>query len=527
MQNRKLSIVPPDADEARSEAARTHSSSTMPATHSQPDSPPPQPVQSPQKTVTLTRRILGFTPWLVGAVVVGSVIVVGVQSRSQVKINTAEWTVPVQTENLPLRITASGTVEAVQSVNLSPKTAGRLTKLYVEQGDAVRQGQVVAHMDDEQLQTEVAQAQAQVAQAEAKYQKALRNRPEDIAQGQSRLAQANARLAKAKAGNRSEEIAQAQAQVEAARIKFKLSQTNANRYRELAAQRVIAQAELDSKIAEEDGAMAALTEAERKFDQLKNGSRPEDLAATEAEVAESQQALRELQNGSRPEDIALAKAELAEAKSRLKTKQIQLADTQIQAPFAGVVMQKYATEGAFVTPTTSASSSSSATSTSVVQIARGLKVLAKVPEVNIGFLKPGQTVEILADAYPDRTFKGQVQRLAPAAIVEQNVTSFEVTITIQDGLETLKSGMNVRARFLSGAVNDALVIPTVAIATQQGQTGVYVLSAEQQPQFRPVKIGASVGRKTQILDGVTARDRVFTSLPKEFRAKSNMGGPKI
>jgi len=77
-------------------------------------------------------------------------------------------------------------------------------------------------------------------------------------------------------------------------------------------------------------------------------------------------------------------------------------DTIIRAPFAGIVTQKYATVGAIVTPTTSASSTASATSTSIVALASELEIKVNVPETDIQ-VKNGQRVEIVADAYPDRT----------------------------------------------------------------------------------------------------------------------------
>ena len=93
-----------------------------------------------------------------------------------------------------------------------------------------------------------------------------------------------------------------------------------------------------------------------------------------------------------------------------------------------MVTQRYATEGAFVTPTTSASSTISATSSSIIALAKGLEIIAKVPEIDLSQIKIGQPVEIVADAYPDQVFQGKVKAIAPEAIVEENVTSFEVKI---------------------------------------------------------------------------------------------------
>jgi HlyD family secretion protein len=140
-----------------------------------------------------------------------------------------------------------------------------------------------------------------------------------------------------------------------------------------------------------------------------------------------------LQNGRRPQEIAQLKAAVDAAKAEVMSVQVQLQDTIIRAPFSGIVTQKYATEGAFVTPSTSASSTASATSTSIVALAKGLEILAKVPEADIRQIKPGQQVEFEADAFPGKVFKGRVQRVAPEAVVDQNVTSFEVRVALLTG----------------------------------------------------------------------------------------------
>jgi HlyD family secretion protein len=228
-----------------------------------------------------------------------------------------------------------------------------------------------------------------------------------------------------------------------------------------------------------------------------------------------------LQNGKRPQEISQLKAAVDAAKAEMMSVQVQLQDTIIRAPFSGIVTQKYATEGAFVTPTTSASSNTSATSTSIVALAKGVEILAKVPEVDVGQVKPGQSVEIVADAFADQVFKGRVQRVAPEAVVEQNVTSFEVRVTLLTGQNELRSGMNVKLTFLGEKVNNALVIPTVAIVTEEGKTGVLLPDAQNKPQFKPVTIGTSIQNQTQILEGLSQGQRVFIDLPEDFKKKKN------
>jgi len=261
-------------------------------------------------------------------------------------------------------------------------------------------------------------------------------------------------------------------------------------------------------------AEAEVAEAKSKLAQVENGNRPEEIAKAEAAVAEAKSQLAAQENGSRPEEIAQAQAELAEAQAQVRFQEVQLEDTKVRAPFAGVITQRYAIQGAFVTPATSASEATSATSTSIVALAREVEVLAKVPEADISQIKPGQVVEIVADAYPDKVFKGRVKLIAPEAVKERDVTLFQVRVGIDTGKDFLQSGMNVDLRFVGQKLSNALVVPTVAIVTNKGQTGVLVPDEKQQPKFKPVTVGSTIGNKIQILEGAASGDRVFTELPQ-------------
>jgi HlyD family secretion protein len=285
------------------------------------------------------------------------------------KIDLAKLTVPVQAQNLTVRITANGSVVPIQTVNLSPKTSGRLAKLFVEQGDKVQQGQRVALMENGDLQARYLQVKANLTKAQASLAEVQAgSRPEEIAQAQARLLQAQARLDEARAGKPSD-IDQARAQVEAARSRLALAKLRAERYQSLAEQGAVNLDQRDEAMTELRNANAALFEAEQRLQKVRTGSRPE-IVQLEAAVAEARVAVQQLQNGRRPEEIAQYKAAVEAARAELQSMQVQLEDTVITAPFSGIVTQKYATEGAFVTPTTSASSTASATSTSIIAIAR-------------------------------------------------------------------------------------------------------------------------------------------------------------
>jgi len=461
-------------------------------------------------------------PWLLGVMAAGT-LVVGtgtyfVSQANKPKIDLNKLTVPAQAQTITVRIDASGKVIPIESVNLSPKTTGRLAKLFVEQGDRVQQGQQVALMENADLQAQLAKAQADLKQAEARLAESKAgSRIEEINQAQARLAQAQANLDAARAKNPTE-IDQVRAQIKAAQARVALAQTRASRYRNLAAQGAISQDRMDEVLTEERNALAALNEAEQRLNQQQNTDPPE-IAQLVAAVAQARIAWQQLQNGNRPEQIAQLTAAVEAAQAQVQAIQIQLDDTVIRAPFSGIVTQKYASVGAFVTPTTSASSTDSATSTSIVAIAKGLEVRAIVPEVNIGQIQTGQMVEIIADAFPDKVFKGRVRLVAPEAVQEQNVVSFQVRVTLLTGEKELQSGMSVNLKFLGEKVNNALMVPTAAIATQDGATGVWVPDSEHKPQFKPVTIGSTVEQQTQVLEGLKPNERVFIELPEGYQPK--------
>ncbi|MEO0869329.1 MAG: biotin/lipoyl-binding protein, partial [Cyanobacteria bacterium J06642_11] len=107
-------------------------------------------------------------------------------------------TVGVETTTLPITVAANGTVEPEQLTNVSPKTSERLERVTVAEGDAVEAGQILAYMDDSDLQGQLIQAQGQLASARANLAMLVAgNRPQEIAQAEATLASAEASLSQA------------------------------------------------------------------------------------------------------------------------------------------------------------------------------------------------------------------------------------------------------------------------------------------------------------------------------------------
>ncbi|MGQ9870232.1 efflux RND transporter periplasmic adaptor subunit [Leptodesmis sp.] len=421
------------------------------------------------------------SPWLIGLLAAG---LVGVPAATVValrnaapKQNIAEYTMPVQQKDVTVRITANGEVIPVRRLNLNPKTAGRLAELYVEQGDRVQQGQIIARMDSRELQAQRQQALAELSKAEANLSLLKAgSRPEAIGQAQ--------------AG-----VNQAQAAIAAAQTRLDLANQRASRNQALAAEGAISRDRLDEVINEQRSAKANLEQAKASYNN-------------------AVQQLNQQENGPRSQEIAQAAAQVEAARANLKAIDTQIEDTIIRAPFAGIITQKNATPGDFVTPTSFASSTSSATS--IVTLANDLEILAKVPEVDIGQIKQGQEVEIRADAFPDQTFKGIVRLVSPEAKedpTQRGVITFEVRVRIVSGKDTLRSGMTTDLAFLGKQKNNALMVPTVAIVTNKGQPGVLIPDRTNKPKFQPVTIGPNIGNETEIIEGIKPGDPVFVELP--------------
>lgn len=420
----------------------------------------------------------GIPKWAIGLLI--AVLLLGGGYIAYGQITTAQrralrrqvQSATVERQTLPINISANGSVLAERSANVSPKSSGILKQLLVKEGDRVREGQVLAYMDASNLQGQYTQAQGQLAQAQANLEKTIAgNRPQDIAQAAAQLTNDQAALASAES----------------------TFQQNQQLFR--------------------DGALAQRD--------LITSRATRDQAA--AQVRKSQQALALQKVGSRPEDVATARAQVLTAEGQLQTSQANLNDTVIRAPFSGIVTKKFADPGAFVTPSTAGSSASSA-SASILALASTNQISANVAETNIAQIKVGQSVKITVDAYPDKAFTGKVVQVAAQSTVTQNVTSFEVKTSVVDPGNLLRSGMSASVNFEVGTLNNALVVPTVAIVRQDGVSGVQVMSGEKgnrRPEFRPITTSVSTDDgKTVVLSGLTEGDRVLTSFPQGDRPQS-------
>jgi HlyD family secretion protein len=391
------------------------------------------------------------------------------KQQAQSKIQTAA----VTRGNLTILVSANGTVQPESSVNVSPKTSGVLKQLLVKEGDFVKPGQIVAYMDNSNIQGQLLQARGNLAAAQANLNKVI-------------------------AGNRSQDIAGSTANLNEVQATYRQAAEDLRRNQKLQAQGAISQQALSLARSTSDSA--------------------------QAQVEQSQQALNLLKAGSRPEDIAQARAQVMAAQGAVTIAQRNIDDTVIRAPFAGIIARKYADPGAFVTPTTAGSAVTSATSSSILALASTNEIVAQVAEASIAQIRVGQVAVIKVDAYSGKTFEGKVTQVATQSLVQQNVTSFEVKVAVADPQKLLSQGMNVTIDFKAGELNQVLVVPTAAIVQQKASQGVYVAKTGDDPVFMPIVVGTTVNDKTEVKSGLTGNERVLLSFPPGTRKVTPITG---
>ncbi len=395
-------------------------------------------------------------------------------------------------------VSGIGEVKAIQDADLTFRVSGTVAEVYVQEGDTVSQGQLLAILDVRPLNQRVLQAESALADAVAR-QAALTEAPLDfeVRAARARIAEAEAALAELEAGPKPQDIQTAESQVEQARINLQtrrdqlsVAKTDAELRIEQAANAVRdAQAEysqiywsnreLENELARfnrelpqenrdrEEAALRAINNAEHALEQAKLALEqaqqaeitgiqaaeqeviqaeavlaklllPPDqdrLAAARSAIAQAQAAYDRLFPNPTSSDLNRAAAAVAQAESQLQMALLDREYAELTAPFDGVVSIVNIDPGNSVSP-------AGQPAMRLVDL-RELYVEVDITDTDIARITPGQRADILVEAFPDRTFRGRVSYIAPSATVKSGVRTFKVQITL-DNPEGLKDGMSAR-----------------------------------------------------------------------------------
>ncbi len=174
-------------------------------------------------------------------------------------------------------------------------------------------------------------------------------------------------------------------------------------------------------------------------------------------------------------DLVRAQAQLVKAKASLSTSEDQMNDTRILAPVSGMILSKNVELGQIISSATS--NVGGGTLLATIADMNEVYVYAKVDEVDIGKVRVGQKANVIADAYPEDTFEGKVERIAPQGITQQSVTTFDVIILVKNEGLKLKSGMSTSVDIQVFNRINVLLLPNEALKDPKSEQG-RVLMAE-------------------------------------------------
>jgi HlyD family secretion protein len=160
-------------------------------------------------------------------------------------------------------------------------------------------------------------------------------------------------------------------------------------------------------------------------------------------------------------DLENSRAAVIRSAANLDLAKQRLEDATVTAPLAGTVLTKTVSLGQVITSATN-SATGGTTLLTMADLGR-VRVRALFNETDIGQVRAGQTANVTVDAYPDRRFQGQVEKIEPSATVQQNVTMFPVLVTLDNREGLLKPGMNGEVAVLVDQVDDVLAVPNDAV----------------------------------------------------------------
>ncbi len=160
-------------------------------------------------------------------------------------------------------------------------------------------------------------------------------------------------------------------------------------------------------------------------------------------------------------DLAVAKGKVIQASTTLERTQERLSEAVVRAPIDGTILQKYVEEGQIIASGVSNVSGG----TPIVDIADMSSVYIEtgIDEIDIGKVQIGQFATVIAEAYPELAFNGEIVRIAPEAKIEQNVTLFDVVVEVKNNDGKLKSGMNTRVEIEIVKKENVLLAPVITM----------------------------------------------------------------
>ncbi len=342
-------------------------------------------------------------------------------------------------------VVSSGTVkpQVGARVKVGSRVSGKVEKLFVQVGDIVKKGQIVAIIEHDDLDAKLRQAEARVIAAKTRLNNILVTVPKQISKEKATIREIKAKLA--------------------------LAKLEYERRKSLLAKNFVAKEDVD-----------------KAFKEVK---------VLEAQLASARQQLLFLESKFE-EDKKLAGAQIKEAEAALEIAKINRSYATIRAPMAGIVGSVSTQEGETV-----AASLNAPTFITLIDLSR-LQVDDYVDETDIGNVRVGQDVVFTVDTFPDKIFHGKVDAIHPMATIQESVVYYDVVVKILDDYKgLLRPEMTTNVTIIVDVIKNALAIPSEAIV-RLGQKEMVAVEKAGGIEKREIVTGVIDGDYVEVKKGL-------------------------
>jgi RND family efflux transporter MFP subunit len=385
--------------------------------------------------------------------------------------------IPVTTgraETRPIQRTVetSGSLLAVEEVQAKSEQPGTIARLYVDLGDRVAAGTVLADYDRREFQLTVDQAQADV----------LGSR-ELLARARATALASEAQLRRVR-----DSLPMLEADVNRAQSQHEWAGLELERSKRLNAQDLIAAREVDNARNQEAVAAAQVATARTAA-----ALYPDQVRAAEAQWQSDLAAVKS------------AEAQVRQREATLSLAQKRLGDTTARAPLSGFIAKRHVSAGEYIKENTPLFT---------IVVPNPLKYVGTVPERQAPELQNGQRIDLTVEAYPGRAFTGTVTRLAPAVDVATRTLNLEARVPNPE--LALRPGFFAKGRVHTRQETAAVFVASEALSYVAGLNKMFVITAGR-AQERTVRLGTRQGTMLEVVDGIQAGDTVaISNLPALF-----------
>jgi len=370
-------------------------------------------------------------------------------------------------------VSATGTLQAVTTVQVGSQVSGTISELYADFNAIVKKGQVVAQLDPRVYEAQVASQRANLEQARA-----------NLADSEAKVLAAEAAVETQRAG-----VSGASANLAALKAQRDDAQSLLRRQEGLAKAGVIPERDLESTRTGYNAAEARYNQAAAQLEQARVSERTSassGLAQARAQVKQ-------------------ARAQIQQIEGSLKMAEVNLSYTTISSPIDGVVVSRNVDKGQTV-----AASLQAPTLFTIANDLTQMQVIANIDQADIGVINQSNRVNFTVDAFPGHNFGGMINqiRLNPQNV--QNVVTYNVVIDVRNPDLKLKPGMTANLTITIAERQDALKVPNAALRFRpQGMT-----PEKMRELFHGGETQAGPGAGTE-----AGKDRAKDAAPKDAVAK--------